>query len=86
MTLPAIRGVIFALAFHPLRAILFEQRRGWLILWWLLLSLGVLSTFEPAFGSVEGLIYTTLSPRSQIFGLWASAAGEIIDAPPPAST
>ena len=65
-----IRGVIFALAFYPLRAILFEQRRGWLILWWLLLALGVLSTFGPAFGSVEGLIYTTLSPRSQIFGLW----------------
>jgi hypothetical protein len=65
-----IRGVIFALAFHPLRAILFGQWRGWLVLWWLLLALGVLSTFGPAFGSVEGLIYTTLSPRSQIVGLW----------------
>lgn len=65
-----IRGVIFALAFYPLRTVLFEQRRGWLILWWVLLALGVLSTFGPAFGSVEGLIYTTLPARSQILGLW----------------
>ena len=65
-----IRGVIFALAFYPLRRILFETRRGWLTLWWLLLALGVFSTFGPAFGSVEGLIYTTIPARAQILGLW----------------
>jgi hypothetical protein len=65
-----IRGVIFALAFYPLRTVLFERRRGWLILWWLLLALGVFSTFGPAFGSVEGLIYTTIPPRDQLLGLW----------------
>ena len=65
-----IRGVIFALAFYPLRTVLFGQRRGWLILWWVLLALGVLSTFGPAFGSVEGLIYTTIPARDQILGLW----------------
>ena len=65
-----IRGIIFALALYPLRTILFEQRRGWLILWWLLLALGVLSTFGPAFGSVEGLIYTVIPPSTQIAGLW----------------
>ena len=65
-----IRGIIFALALYPLRAVLFEQRRGWLILWWLLLALGVLSTFGPAFGSVEGLIYTVVPPGTQILGLW----------------
>ena len=65
-----IRGIIFALALYPLRAILFGQRRGWLILWWLLLALGVLSTFGPAFGSVEGLIYTVVPPGTQILGLW----------------
>jgi hypothetical protein len=65
-----IRGVIFALAFHPLRAILFGQRRGWLVLWWLLLALGVLSTFGPAFGSVEGLIYrrSHRAARSSVSG------------------
>jgi hypothetical protein len=65
-----IRGVIFALAFYPLRSVLFETRRGWLVLWCLLLALGVFSTFGPAFGSVEGLIYTTIPPRAQLLGLW----------------
>jgi hypothetical protein len=65
-----IRGVIFALAFYPLRSVLFGTRRGWLTLWWLLLALGVLSTFGPAFGSVEGLIYTTIPARAQLLGLW----------------
>ena len=65
-----IRGVIFALAFFPLRSILFGTPRGWLTLWWLLLALGVLSTFGPAFGSVEGLIYTTIPAREQLVGLW----------------
>ena len=65
-----IRGMIFALALYPLRSVLFGQRRGWLILWWLLLALGVLSTFGPSPGSVEGLIYTIIPPVSQILGLW----------------
>src|SRR5437764_13591505 len=65
-----IRGLIFALAFYPLRSVLFGTPRGWLTLWWLLLAVGVLSTFGPAFGSVEGLIYTTITPRTQLLGLW----------------
>jgi hypothetical protein len=65
-----IRGVIFASALYPLRNVLFAERRGWLILWWLLLALGVLSTFGPAPGSVEGLIYTVIPPLAQILGLW----------------
>jgi len=65
-----IRGVIFALALYPLRSVLFTQRRGWLILWWLLFALGVLSTFGPAAGSVEGMIYTVIPPLKQLLGLW----------------
>ena len=65
-----IRGVIFAAALYPLRNVLFAERRGWLTLWWLLLALGVLSTFGPAPGSVEGLIYTVIPPLTQILGLW----------------
>jgi hypothetical protein len=55
-----IRGVIFALAFFPLREILFGKKHGWLITWWLLVALGILSTFGPAPGSIEGMIYTIL--------------------------
>ena len=65
-----IRGVIFALALYPLRRVVFAEKRGWLILWWLLLALGVLATFGPAPGSVEGLIYTIIPPRAQMLGLW----------------
>ena len=65
-----IRGVIFALALYPLREVLFLPRKGWLTLWWLLVALGILSTFGPAPGSVEGLVYTVIPPISQIRGLW----------------
>ena len=68
--LQPIRGVIFALAFYPLRSVLFGRRYGWLILWWLLIALGVLSTFGPAPGSVEGLIYTKIPLLDQFIGLW----------------
>ena len=68
--LQPVRGAIFALAFFPLRSVLFDRRDGWLILWWLLVALGVLSTFGPAPGSVEGLIYTIIPPLAQLLGLW----------------
>lgn len=55
-----IRGFIFALAFFPVREILFSKKNGWLILWWILVALGILSTFGPAPGSVEGMVYTIL--------------------------
>ena len=58
--LQPLRGILFALAFYPLREILFKRQNGWLIMWWLLVALGILSTFGPASGSVEGAIYTTL--------------------------
>lgn len=55
-----IRGIIFGLAFYPIREVLFRKKSGWLITWWLLVALGILSTFGPAPGSVEGLLYTIL--------------------------
>jgi hypothetical protein len=65
--LQTIRGILFALAFYPLRELLFRRKNGWLITWWLLVALGILSTFAPASGSVEGAIYTTLPIRDQFF-------------------
>ena len=63
-----IRGVLFAAAFYPLRGILFGRRNGWLIMWLLLVSLGILSTFGAAPGSVEGLLYTRMPIALQISG------------------
>ena len=65
--LQTIRGILFALAFYPLCEILFRRKNGWLITWWLLIALGILSTFAPASGSLEGAIYTTLPIRDQFF-------------------
>jgi hypothetical protein len=62
-----LRGILFALAFYPLREILFRRKNGWLVTWWLLVTLGILSTFGPAPGSVEGAIYTTLPIVDQFF-------------------
>ncbi len=53
-----IRGIIFALAFYPLRKVFFHKKNGWLILGWVLTALGILSTFGAAPASIEGMIYT----------------------------
>ncbi len=69
-SLQFIRGILFAIAFYPLREILFGGKNGWLITWLLLVMLGIFSTFDAAPGSVEGLLYTKMPIRLQIFGLW----------------
>jgi len=53
-----IRGVIFGLAFYLISDSIFKSKLGWLKLWWILIALGVLSTFGPAPGSIEAMIYT----------------------------
>jgi hypothetical protein len=63
-----IRGLLFAAAFYPLREILFQRKNGWLIMWLLLVSLGILSTFGATPGSVEGLIYTKMPVVLQLSG------------------
>lgn len=65
-----LRGLLFAAALYPLRAVLFGRPRGWLVLWWLLVAVGIVGTFGPAPGSLEGLIYTVLPATQQILGLW----------------
>lgn len=64
-----IRGLIFALAFYPLRQVLFGRRQGWMVLWWLLVALGILSTFGPPPASIEGLLYTRIPIPDQLVGL-----------------
>jgi hypothetical protein len=73
-----IRGLIFALALYPLREVIFTRKNGWLILWWLLVALGILSTFGPAPGSIEGMVYTIIPPLSQLLGLWEVLAQALL--------
>jgi len=58
--LNVIRGIIFGLVLYPVRSILFKEKYGWLYMWGLLVGVGIFSTFGPAPGSVEGMIYTVV--------------------------
>jgi hypothetical protein len=64
-----LRGVLFGLAFYPLRSVLFERRNGWAVTWLVLVTIGIFSTFGPSPGSIEGLIYTTVPIGRQAWGL-----------------
>lgn len=63
-----IRGVLFGVVFYLLRREYFGRAYGWLTIWAVLVVLGMLSTFGPAPGSIEGLIYTTIPFGSQFGG------------------
>ncbi len=63
-----IRGLIFALVFYPLRVCLFGKKHGWLLMSWMLVALGILSTFSAAPGSIEGMIYTPTPILYQLRG------------------
>jgi len=64
-----LRGLVFALALYPIRESVFHRRNGWLVLWWLFVALGILSTFGPTPGSLEGLVYTVIPVSRQLLGL-----------------
>jgi len=64
-----VRGLLFGIVFYLLRNVLFRERDGWLRIWIMLVFVGIFSTFGPAPGSIEGLIYTTLPIRGQLVGL-----------------
>jgi hypothetical protein len=57
-----------ALVLLPMRKVFTEEKYGFLKLGFLILGLSVLSTFGPAFGSVDGFIYTKLSLMEHIIG------------------
>ena len=44
------------------------KKNGWLLMWWILVGIGILSTFGPTPGSIEGMVYTTFPIRSQLNG------------------
>ena len=58
--LQPIRGALFGAVFYALRDAFFLRRHGWLLLWAVLVSIGILGTFGGPAGSIEGVIYTVL--------------------------
>jgi len=66
--LQPIRGLIFAIGLWPLRGLLIEKKRGWLILWGLLVTIGILSTPAASPGSIEGMLYSKLPMWYHLMG------------------
>jgi hypothetical protein len=67
--LQPLRGILFGLVFYLLQREFFERDKGWLVMWLCLVFLGILSTFGPTPGSIEGLIYTNIPVGFQLLGL-----------------
>lgn len=64
-----LRGLLFGIAFYPLREIVFARKTGWLVLWLVLVVVGILSPFGAAPSSIEGMIYTILPISFHLMGL-----------------
>ena len=63
-----LRGLIFAIGLWPIRGLLIENKRAWLILWGLLVTIGILSTPAASPGSIEGMLYSKLPMWYHLMG------------------
>jgi hypothetical protein len=63
-----LRGIVFALAFYPLRDIFFGKKNGWAVIFWVLVAIGILAPFGPPPGSIEGMVYTVIPLSKQVSG------------------
>ncbi|MEI7847995.1 MAG: hypothetical protein WCK35_19500 [Chloroflexota bacterium] len=66
--LQPIRGLIFAIGLWPIRSLLIEKKHGWLTLWGLLVTIGILSTPSAAPSSLEGMLYSKLPMWYHLMG------------------
>lgn len=64
-----LRGLVFALPLWLLGQRLFTRWDGWLVTWVLLVCVGILATFGPAPGSIEGVMFTRLPLWFHLKGL-----------------
>ncbi len=64
-----IRGLLFALVLYPFATIFLKGTRGALLLWGLFLGLCILGTAGAPPASLEGVIYTRLTPLQHLRGL-----------------
>jgi hypothetical protein len=69
VALQPVRGLLFAVALWPIREVVLQKRRGWLIVWSIFLVFGILSTTGAAPSSIEGVLYTRLPLWYHLLGL-----------------
>jgi len=63
-----IRGILFGIVFYLLRDSFFGRKNGWLVMWIVLVVVGIIGTFGPTPGSLEGMLFT-------VFPLWVHLRG-----------
>lgn len=63
-----LRAALLAIVFYLLRDVLFSNRRGWLILWCMLVIIGILAPFSASWGGIEGMIFFNLPLWDHITG------------------
>jgi hypothetical protein len=63
-----LRGLLFGIVAYVLR-VPFFGKNGWLAMWLTFVAIGILGTFGPAPGSIEGLVYTVLPLHLHAYGL-----------------
>lgn len=69
-----LRGLAFALIFYPFYNTLFKNPRGRLTLFGAMWGVALFGSVEPQPGSIEGIIYTTISFAEHMYILIAVAA------------
>jgi hypothetical protein len=68
-TYQPIRGILFGLVFYLLREPLFGRKKGWLVMWTVLVVIGIVGTFGPTPGSLEGIFFTLFPLGVHLRGL-----------------
>jgi len=63
-----LRAVLLAIVFYLLRDVLFTNRKGWLIMWCMLVVIGILTPFSASWGGIEGMIFFNLPLSDHIAG------------------
>jgi hypothetical protein len=62
------RAALLAIVFYLLRDVLFSNRKGWLIMWCMLVVIGILTPFSASWGGIEGMIFFNLPLWDHIVG------------------
>ena len=61
-----MRGILYGIVFYVLREPFFGKKNGWLVMW--IVLVGIIGTFGPAPGSLEGMLFT-------VFPMWVHLRG-----------
>jgi len=63
-----IRAALLAIVFYLLKDVLFNNRKGWQIMWCMLVVIGILTPFSASWGGIEGMIFFNLPIWDHIRG------------------